>query len=53
MPERGTLRIYGHGGVEVELITRFLEDLRRAYASLFVFDNLFSELRRGDHALFF
>jgi hypothetical protein len=41
MPERATLRVQGHGGVEVELVAKFLEALRRAYASLFVFDGLF------------
>ena len=44
-----TLRLHGHGRVEVELIVNFLEDLRYAYASLFVFFDILPEREPGSY----
>jgi hypothetical protein len=38
MPEQGRLRVYGEGGIEVELVISYLTDLRYAYNSIAVFE---------------
>ena len=38
MPRKGNLRIYGHGEVEVELVTSYLAELKHAYESILVFE---------------
>jgi hypothetical protein len=45
MPEQGRLRVHGHGGVEVELVTAFLTDLRHAYDSVLLFEATITGMR--------
>lgn len=47
MPEKGHLRVHGHGEVEVEFVTAYLADLRHAYNSIVVFDAAVEGYRRA------
>jgi hypothetical protein len=38
MSNRGCLRVYGHGNVEVEVLVAYLSDLKRAYDFVFLFE---------------
>lgn len=46
MPRKGNLRIYGHGEVEVELVTSYLAELKHAYESILVFEAAVDGMRR-------
>ena len=45
--EKGKLRVYGHGAIEVELIAAYLSDITHAYDSLLVFESVISSLKRA------
>ncbi len=45
MPEQGQLRVHGQGGVEVELVTAFLNDLKHAYDSVLFFEATITGMR--------
>jgi hypothetical protein len=47
MPEQARLRVYGEGGVEVELVTAYLGDFNHAYASLLLFEATIDGMRRA------
>ncbi len=47
MPEQAHLRIHGHGGVEVEAAIAFLNDLKRAYDSILLFETVIDQTRRA------
>ena len=47
MPEQGRLRVHGEGQVEVELVSAYLNDLRRAYSSIILFELIISGLDRA------
>jgi len=38
MSDRGRLRVYGHGNVEVEVAAAYLSDLKRAYDFIYLFE---------------
>jgi hypothetical protein len=46
MPKQARLRIYGHGGVEVELAADYLTDLKRAHDSILFFEASIDGMRR-------
>jgi hypothetical protein len=47
MPEQARLRVYGQGGVEVELVTAYLGDFNHAYASVLLFEATIDGMRRA------
>ena len=49
MAELATLRLEGDGDLEVELLSSFLRDLNRAYASIFVFEHTLYRLQRDPY----
>lgn len=46
MPQEARLRVHGHGGVEVELVTAYLTDLKHAYDSVLLFEATIDVTRR-------
>ncbi|QBR70783.1 hypothetical protein CU048_05250 [Beijerinckiaceae bacterium] len=49
MPQQARLRVHGHGGVEVELVTAYLTDLKYAYDSILFFEATIDVMRRITH----
>jgi hypothetical protein len=47
MPQQASLRVYGHGQVEVELVAAYLGDLKHAYDSVFMFETLVDSMWRA------
>jgi hypothetical protein len=47
MPEQARLRIYGQGGVEVELLVSYFNDLKHAYESILLFEATIDGMRRA------
>lgn len=47
MPEQARLKVYGQGGVEVELVTAYLSDFDHAYASVLLFEATIDGMRRA------
>jgi hypothetical protein len=46
MPEQGSIRINGHGEVEVALVADYLRDLQHAYNSILIFETTVDRHRR-------
>jgi hypothetical protein len=47
MPQQAHLRVYGQAEVEVELLTGYLSDLKHAYESIIVFENVIDGMQRA------
>jgi len=47
MPQQASLKVYGHGQVEVELVAAYLGDLKHAYDSVLIFEALVDSMRRA------
>ena len=47
MPEQARLRVHGQGGVEVELVAAYLNDLKHAYDLILVFETAIDDTRRA------
>jgi hypothetical protein len=49
MPTYGRLRIHGQGGVDIQLVTSYLSDLKLAYDSLLAFETIMDDLGSREH----
>ena len=48
MPQKGCIRIYGQGEIEVERVIQYLADLKQAYGAILMFENAIDNIRRAD-----